>query len=112
YIYGGPIYSVSTLCETLSLQGHQVDVLTTKANGKTELSVISNKPYTVDGVEVFYFNRQTKDLSHFSLGLLLHLWKQGKHYQIIHIHSWWNFVALFSVCICKIRGFKFMLSPR
>ncbi len=112
YIYGGPIYSVSALCEAHNRQGHQVDVLTTKANGTAELSVISHKPYTVDGVDVFYFSRQTKDHTHFSLGLFLYLWKHGKNYQVIHIHSWWNWVAIFSVCICKLRGFKFILSPR
>ena len=89
YIYGGPIQSVGKLCEILSVDKrlavdgnatvHELEVLTTTANGKNELDVITGVPILVDGVPVTYFKRLTKDHSHFSPGLLLNLRKEILH---------------------------------
>lgn len=89
YIYGGPIASVSKLCESISLLSFdsaqdditegaklELQVLTTTANGKAELGVKVGKPLLVDGVVVNYFKRWTKDHSHFSPGLLWGLRKE------------------------------------
>ncbi|RME09021.1 MAG: glycosyl transferase, partial [Bacteroidetes bacterium] len=43
YVYGGPIFSVSKLCETLAAEGHEVRMLTTTANGPDELQVPTGK---------------------------------------------------------------------
>lgn len=88
YVYGGPIQSVAKLCEALvglavSVDGLGIDdvrVLTTTANGESELDVSVDKPILVDDVKVSYFNRWTKDHSHFSPGLLLNLRKEILHY--------------------------------
>ncbi|MGM9477269.1 XrtY-associated glycosyltransferase XYAG1 [Pedobacter sp. GSP4] len=48
----------------------EVEVLTTTANGKTELKIPIGVPVLVEGVPVTYFKRWTKDHSHFSPGLL------------------------------------------
>ena len=89
YIYGGPIASVSKLCESIRLLSFdsaqdditegaklELQVLTTTANGKAELGVKVGKPLLVDGVVVTYFKRWTKDHSHFSPGLLWGLRKE------------------------------------
>lgn len=112
YIYGGPIISVSRLAESQQEVGAKVEVLTTTANGATELEIIANKKHLVDGVPVRYFFRWTKDHTHFSPGLLWHLFKTAKSYDVIHIHSWWNLVAMFSVGICWLRRVRPVLSPR
>ncbi|MEP6794892.1 MAG: glycosyltransferase, partial [Saprospiraceae bacterium] len=95
YIYGGPIRSVSTLCEALAEAGHQVNVFTTTANGKTELDVIPGNEYNVEGVHVTYFKRQTKDHTNLSAGLFRKVLDDCQRFDIIHIQSWWNFVAVF-----------------
>lgn len=66
----------------------------------------------VNGVAVFYFNRLSKDHSHFSPQLLLQVWKQCRRFDVVHIHSWWNLVAVFSFLICRIRGVRPVVSPR
>lgn len=89
YIYGGPIASVSMLCESIRLLSFdssqdnvngkaklELQVLTTTANGKAELELKVGKPILVDGVVVNYFKRWTKDHSHFSPGLLWDLRKK------------------------------------
>jgi glycosyltransferase involved in cell wall biosynthesis len=89
-----------------------VHVYTTLANGKEELSYLSGSMNIVSGVPVYYFKRLTKDHSHFSPSLLVHLWKTMKRFDIIHIHAWWNFVSVLSALICVWKGKKYILSPR
>jgi len=112
WIYGGPTVSVSVLCETLAANGIETDIFTTTANGNTELNVIPNKPVFIDGVNVTYFNRITKDHTHFSPRLLLKLWKNVKHYDVVHIHAWWNMVSMLSGFIALKKGVPVVVSPR
>jgi len=111
FIYGGPIFSVAYLAEELAKK-NEVLVLSTTANGKEELQVPSGVNQSIDGVNVVFFPRQTKDHTHFSLGLLKYLWRHGKDFDVVHIQSWWNLVALFSALICKIKGWKYVITPR
>ncbi|MBN8704490.1 MAG: glycosyltransferase [Bacteroidetes bacterium] len=112
WIYGGPIMSVSELCQWESHTGQEVSVYTTTANGKEELPVQTGVPIDVEGVSVFYFNRWTKDHTHFSPALFLKLWKNAKNFDCIHIHSWWNLLTLFSVFVLFLQRKKYILSPR
>lgn len=55
FVYGGPVHSISLLCESLARFGTTVTVFTTNANGKHRLDVPLNQPINVNGVEVWYF---------------------------------------------------------
>lgn len=112
FVYGGPTVSVSRLCEELSQAGVDISVYTTTANGDKELRVETGQALEVDGVQVIYFSRLTGDHTHFSPALLWRLWQVAKKFDIIHIHSWWNLVAVFSVLICLLRGIRPVLAPR
>lgn len=57
YLYGGPVNSISTLCEALAKLGEQVTVFTTNANGAGALEVPVDRPVDVNGVQVHYFER-------------------------------------------------------
>lgn len=112
YVYGGPIRSIATLCETLVREHHQVSVLTTTANGITELDVERNTPCTIEGVEVFYHRRLTKDHTHVSPALWRHFYKTCKSFDVIHIHSWWNLVVIPIAWICAIKKIVPVISLR
>lgn len=123
YIYGGTTVSISRLCEAQAYylnnlserntnSKNKVTVYTTTANGKEELDIETNKPILVDNVEVWYFNRQTKDHTHFSIKLLQKVFKTVQNFDAIHVHSWWNTVAIFSVLICILKGVKVIVAPR
>jgi glycosyltransferase involved in cell wall biosynthesis len=112
YVYGGPIYSSSALCEQLVAKGHKVTVVTTTANGKDELNVPHGVVQQVDGVDTLYFKRLTKDHTHFSPGLISYLYKNIKKYDAVHIHSWWNLVSIFTLLVCFVRRVRPVLSPR
>lgn len=123
-IYGGPIMSVAKLCEEISgisadergfdstQPDIQLKVYTTLANGKEELPYPNGAIKLVDGVEVQYFKRITKDHSHLSPALLWHLWKTVKHFDVVHIHAWWNLVTMPACLIAVYRGCKIVLTPR
>lgn len=111
YIYGGPIVVIARLAERLVQLGHEVTVYTTTANGKTELDVPVKEPVMVDGVTVRYFKRITKDHTHISPSLYAYTWSTCKQYDVVHIHSWWNFLVLGASMMCLLRGVKPVLSP-
>lgn len=104
--------SVSKLSEELTKAGCDVQVYTTTANGAAELSIAPNTAQTVDGVEVTYFKRITKDHSHFSPALLKAVWRNAGQYDIIHIHAWWNLVSVLSALIGRLKNLPVVISPR
>ncbi|RYD77478.1 MAG: glycosyltransferase [Sphingobacteriales bacterium] len=132
YIYGGPIQSVSKLCEALvdykaldlskvgEINPREISVLTTTANGKQELNIEGGEEQIIDGVKVTYFRRWTKDHTHFSPPLLIRLNKiisNGKRSKnneqiIVHIHAWWNLVSVLSCLVAWIHKIPVILSPR
>lgn len=85
---------------------------TTMANGDHELDVETGKEYMVDGVRVFYFRRVTKRNSNFSPQLLKTLSRHISHFDIVHVHSWWNLVTIPAVWICLQNGVTPLISPR
>jgi glycosyltransferase involved in cell wall biosynthesis len=126
YIYGGPTMSVSKLCEELVKARQSLEVLTTTANGESELDVEAGLRTIVDGVPVTYFRRLTKGNSHLSLALILSLWKKLKVVKasghqnnkilnppfLVHIHAWWNMVSVGSCLTTHLLSGKVILSPR
>jgi glycosyltransferase involved in cell wall biosynthesis len=55
---GGPIISVPALAEALVQRGHQVTVFATNSNQDQALDVETNRPHNVNGVEVWYFEKE------------------------------------------------------
>lgn len=111
YVYGGPTFSISKHAEVLN-QFIDLQIITTTANGENELDVKTGVNTKVDNVNVIYFNRQTKDHSHFSFGLLKYLWNNCREYDVVQIQSWWNLISIFSALICVLKKCKTIVSPR
>lgn len=111
YAYGGPIVVISMLAERLVLLGHEVTVYTTASNGKSELEVVKNKEVLVDGVKVFYFGKLTGDNTYISWKLWSHLNKTATNFDVVHIHTWWNFLVLGAAVVCGNKGIKPIISP-
>ena len=111
YHYGGPTISVSRLAEAQSVAGADVTVYTTTANGETDLPEASERPLELDGVAVWYFRRWTGDHGHFSPALLWRLWKTIHQFDIVHIHSWWNWVVFGAIMITRIQRPITVVSP-
>lgn len=111
YAYGGPIVVISMLAERLVLLGHEVTVYTTATNGKSELEVVKNKEILIDGVKVFYFSKLTGDNTYLSWKLWRFLGKTVEDFDVVHIHTWWNFLVLGAALVCRNKGIKPVVSP-
>jgi glycosyltransferase involved in cell wall biosynthesis len=109
--YGGPTFSVSCLAEQQAKAGAEVWVFTTTANGEEELPVSRGVPIEVEGVQVVYFSRWTGDHGHFCPALWWAVWRQGRDFDVVHVHSWWNWVAFGAVLIGRLRGLRMVFSP-
>ncbi len=109
--YGGPAFSVSCLAEQQAKAGAEVWVFTTTANGEEELPVSRGVPIEVEGVQVVYFSRWTGDHGHFCPALWWAVWRQGRDFDVVHVHSWWNWVAFGAVLIGRLRGLRIVFSP-
>jgi glycosyltransferase involved in cell wall biosynthesis len=55
---GGPVVSVPALAEALVQRGHEVTVFATNSNLDQVLDVEPNRPHDVNGVEVWYFEKE------------------------------------------------------
>jgi glycosyltransferase involved in cell wall biosynthesis len=86
--------------------------MTTTANGKYELPETGSTPLNIGGAFVYRFRRITGDHSNFSPGLLINLWRSVRQYDVVHIQSWWNLVAMPAAWICLLRGVRPVISPR
>jgi glycosyltransferase involved in cell wall biosynthesis len=104
--------SVSVLAEQLVYAGKLVNVYTTTANGLNELTVKPGEPIIVDGVNVTYFNRITKDHTHLSPSLLIKTWRTARDYDVIHIHAWWNLVSVLACFVALMCKVPVVVSPR
>ncbi len=100
------------LSENLANAGVETEVYTTTANGEQELDVPAGQPVSIDGVQVTYFQRLTKDHTHYSPQLFKKLKQEAGNFDLVHIHAWWNLVSLFSCAIAVKRNIPVLLSPR
>ena len=112
FVYGGPIYSVSALCEAQALSENKVSVFATNANGNNNLDVPLNSKQNINNVGVYYFPRITGDHTHISPKMWLKLLFGKKKYDVIHLHSWWSLLMIGCAWILYLRGIRFIISPR
>ncbi len=110
--YGGPIFSIGALCEGLHKKGCRVQVFTTTANGDSDLNVPKGADVRVEGLMVNYFGRWTKDNTNFSPLLLKQLFKKCRSFEVIHINTWWNTIAIFSTLVCILKNIRPIISTR
>jgi glycosyltransferase involved in cell wall biosynthesis len=107
--FGGPIFQIHYLAKNLIKNKILVTVCTTdKGNEKYTNSNIKK---IIEGVEVFYFKRMFSKL-YLSMSMLAFLLKNIKKYDVVHIHSIFNFPAAISLIISQFFKKKIILSPR
>ena len=112
FIYGGPTRSVAKLCEEQTHGKLDVNVLTTNANGRTNLKTETGKWLDVDGVRVMYCKRWIGDHIQFSPGLLRKVFRVCRSYDVVHVHSWWNLTSVLSAMACLLHGITPVVSLR
>jgi glycosyltransferase involved in cell wall biosynthesis len=114
YVYGGPVYSTPSLCESLVIAGHDVSVITTNANGKNNFHEARVGFQQVDGVSVAYCQRDLPGYYFFSRQLSQTCYSEIRKnkFDIVYVASNWAFPFLPACRAAYRSGVPYIVSPR
>lgn len=104
--FGGPVSSVSALCEALHRNGAHVTVFTI-AYGTTQ-----PRTEVIKGVTVHYFKGNIGHPCQASTQLWKALKKEARNFDVVHLHTWWNLLIFRSLLILKRAGTPCIISVR
>jgi glycosyltransferase involved in cell wall biosynthesis len=116
YIYGGPVQSISALCESMARIGARVTVFTTDANGTGKrLGVSANQPIQVEGVEVYYFSHvpvPLMPLFFYSPVLGRACREQINQFDAAYLSLNWNYPTMMAAQSALSASVPYVFSPR
>jgi len=112
FVYGGPVRSISALCEGMARAGAQVTMFTTDASGEGHLDVPIGQPINVGGVQVYYFRRDWGLLPFYSVGLGRACAQRIREFDIVHSSALWTYPMGSVSGACKQYGIPHIVSPR
>ena len=110
--YGGPIYSVHFLCKALVQQGHEVHVFTTNVDGPDDSDVMLEIPLEMDGVKISYFPSKYFRRIYWSPKMLRNLRESVKSFDLVHVHSLFNWPPWIAARLARKLGVPYIISPR
>ena len=110
-VYGGPSTLAPLLATALGRRGLQVDLAATNANGAQTLDAPVGRWLEQDGCRVRYFDRLGTAEYKLSFSLLAWLGRHAADYDLVHIHSSFNFPVLAAASVCRWRGVPYLLTP-
>lgn len=109
--HGGPSHAVLGMCRALVRQGQDITVFTTNIDGPYDLDVPLDRPVSMDGVEIRYFQVQWPRSYSFSLPLAQGLKKEVKRFDLVHIHSILNWPITPAAHYCRKYGVPYIVRP-
>jgi glycosyltransferase involved in cell wall biosynthesis len=112
YVYGGPARSLPMLCRALVRTGAEVTVLTTNANGATDLEVPLGQPVDLGGVEVRYYPRRSPRSLCYSPEIAKACEARVKGFDLVHTTGMWTYPPVRAASISRSRGKPYVVSPR
>lgn len=113
YVYGGPSRSIPLLCRALAaLDGVEVTVYTTDANGAERLPVPNDRPVIRDGVTVWYHRKDLKGSFHYSRQLGKASRQHSQQFDLLHSSGVWNYGMVAAAAAAKNSGVPHIVSPR
>lgn len=109
--FGGPTNAVLGFSFALAQKGQEVTIFTTDADVKGRLDVSLDRPVDVNGIKVFYFPIQWLKHYKFSLPLTEALRENVPSFDIIHIHSLFQFSTLVTSHYCQKYRKPYIIRP-
>ena len=110
--FGGPILSVSQLCEGLVSLGHQVEVFTSNAGLENNPGIISNRPIVNNGVTVTYFPTAVGVGGIHSPGMEEAVKERVKEFNLVHITGIWQPTSYAACQAAKAFNIPYIVSLR
>src|ERR1017187_1168398 len=99
--YGGPVRSVAALCKGLVNLGAEVTVFTTNADGKGNLAGPVGTPTNIDGVQVYYFERESPRRFFRCPTLLSAALGRSSEFDLVHSSSLWSYLMYAATRFCS-----------
>lgn len=112
YIYGGPVNSVSTLCEALARLGCRVTVFTTNANGQDRLDIPTSQPIDLNGVEVWYFPLGMFSKYFYSAEQVHAVRTRVNEFDLVVSEVLWEILAQTILHSCRRASVPYLVTPR
>lgn len=108
---GGPSRAVLGISAALSRWGHEVVIFTTDFDIRGKLKVPLETPVDIGGVNVVYFPVQLLKNYKVSFPLARALKKRIPDFDIVHIHSLFQFTSLAASCYCQKYRKPYLIRP-
>jgi glycosyltransferase involved in cell wall biosynthesis len=112
FVYGGPVASVTELCDHLARSGHDMRVLTTDANGSSVLADVSTdrEMQRDSGARVRYCHRRLRSAT--SPRLLRELRRYVSWADVVHLTAVYNFPTIPTLVTARLLDRPVVWSPR
>lgn len=112
YVYGGPVRSISALCEGLASLGCQVTVYTTNANGRVNFSQEIPCTQVLNGVHVQYFERDLPGSYFVSNQLGKACYHTIEQFDLVYVGSTWAYPFLPACRAARSKLVPYVVTPR
>lgn len=109
--YGGPIFSTYSFVKALAASGVKVDVITTNANGKERLNVVTGK-FIEERPDLRIKYYKSLDSRSTSFGMLANLKKDMKSADIVYLVAVFSPPTPFTLYFSKKLNKPLVISPR
>ena len=109
--FGGPILSVSQLCEGLANLGHDVEIFTSNAGLSEQLELPLNQPIIRNGIKVTYFE-QKAGIGINCPGMEQAVKARVKEFDIVHVTAIWQPTSSSACKAAKSQEVPYITSPR
>jgi glycosyltransferase involved in cell wall biosynthesis len=108
--FGGPIHALFELTREQRHRGHSVTVMTTNVDVTGVLDVPLSQPTAINDVEVWYFPLDLR-AGTLSFGLYRGLGTQVDRFDLVHIHSIFNFPSSFAAHWARRKRVPYIVRP-
>lgn len=109
--FGGPILSVSQLCEGLVNLGHEVEVFTSNAGLEKHPEILLNQPILRNGVKVTYFEQQAGMGIHCP-GMEEAVNSRVQEFDLLHVTGVWQRTSAAACRAAHQHQVPYIVSPR
>jgi glycosyltransferase involved in cell wall biosynthesis len=109
--YGGPSKAVVEMCRELVRRGEQAEIYTTNIDVYSRMDVPLGRPIETNGVQITYFPVEVSAFYKVSPSLARALRSSIPSFDIVHIHSLYQFPATVAAYYCRLYQVPYIVRP-
>ena len=110
--FGGPVRSVSQICEGMAAKGHEVTVFTTNAGLEDQPEIVAGEPMDRNGVRVTYFSAKNGLTGIRSQELETAVRERIREFDVVHLTAVWYPTNAAACRAAASAGVPYVMSPR